>query len=154
MKGSCLCGKVRYELTSQPRSVVACHCTQCRKTSGHYVAATQIDRDSLELQGSENITWFRSSEEAVRGFCSFCGSQLFWMIENSTTISIMAGSLDRPTGLVMDRQIHSSSKGDYYSLPNCQKVTQSSLRKVWRIPNSLVGIEPAVCRHDVVQMNC
>jgi hypothetical protein len=129
MQGSCLCGKVRFELASQPRSIVACHCMQCRKTSGHYVAATQIARDSLKLKGSENITWFRSSEDAMRGFCTFCGSQLFWKREDSTTVSVMAGSLDGPTGLNMDRQIHTSSKGDYYSLPDCEEVAQSSLRK-------------------------
>ncbi|MGB3280519.1 MAG: GFA family protein [Pseudorhodobacter sp.] len=127
MKGSCLCGKVRYRITGQARSIVACHCTQCRKTSGHHVAATQVKRESLEITGSENLNWYRSSETAKRAFCNTCGSQLFWTRCDSADISIMAGTLDNPTGLRMDRQICTESKGDYYPLPNVTIVDQSTL---------------------------
>ncbi len=41
MKGSCHCGAVEYQATGALRSVVGCHCTQCRKFTGHFVAATQ-----------------------------------------------------------------------------------------------------------------
>ena len=36
----CLCGVVRYEVRGPLRPVIACHCTQCRRTSGPFVAAT------------------------------------------------------------------------------------------------------------------
>ena len=48
-KGSCLCGGVEYELHGPLRDVLACHCIQCRKTSGHYWAATNVPRDKLVL---------------------------------------------------------------------------------------------------------
>ncbi len=47
--GGCLCGAVRYELQGRLRAVVACHCGQCRRTSGHYVAATAVRHDRLRL---------------------------------------------------------------------------------------------------------
>lgn len=127
MHGSCLCGAVTYEVQGQPRSVVACHCTQCRKTSGHYVAATQVASDALAIKGRENLTWFKSSANAQRGFCKTCGSQLFWTANDSGKTSIMAGTLDGDTGLQMDRQLYPASKGDYYDLPHCPSVDQSSL---------------------------
>jgi hypothetical protein len=127
MRGTCLCGAVRYEVAGPARSVVACHCSQCRKTSGHYVAATQVLIDDLQIEGSLNITWFQSSASARRGFCKTCGSQLFWTETASRFISVMAGTIDGETGLVMDRQLFADMKGDYYDLPAVEKIEQSAL---------------------------
>lgn len=117
MHGSCLCGAVHYEIKGSPRSVVGCHCVQCRKTSGHYVAATRIMNDHLEVRGEDFLTWYQSSPTAKRGFCKTCGSQLFWREVGASRTSIMAGTIDGETNLVMDQQIHTCSKGDYYDLP-------------------------------------
>jgi hypothetical protein len=127
MRGSCLCQKITYEILAEPRSVVGCHCVQCRKTSGHYVAATQIKSELLEIKGLSNLTWFQSSVTAKRGFCKKCGSQLFWTEVGSGKTSVMAGTIDGATGLTMDRQIHSETKGDYYELPDSTIVDQSTL---------------------------
>lgn len=117
MKGQCLCGAVQYELHGPVRPVMACHCTQCRKTSGHYVAATQVKTRDLSVEGEESLTWYQSSSEARRAFCSTCGSQLFWRPIGGDVTSIMAGTLDGKTGLVMEKQIYCENKGDYYDLP-------------------------------------
>ncbi len=129
MRGSCLCGTVTYTIEGEPRSVVACHCVQCRKASGHHVAATQVARARLTIEGSDNITWYRSSAEAQRGFCRTCGSQLFWTRLDSDDMSIMAGTLDGDTGLTMDRQLYPQFKGDYYQLPDVETDDQLSLRR-------------------------
>ncbi len=123
MQGSCLCGLIRYELTGATRSVVACHCTQCRKTSGHYVAATQVADDDLTINGVDHLTWFKSSAKAQRGFCKTCGSQLFWRAFGTGMTSVMAGTLDGATGLIMDQQIMVAHKGDYYALPDVPVVS-------------------------------
>jgi hypothetical protein len=127
MRGSCLCGAVTYQVSGPMRSVVACHCTQCRKTSGHYVAATQVRKESLQIEGEVNLSWYQSSATAKRAFCKTCGSQLFWTELSSDDISIMAGTLDGATGLKMDRQIFGDTKGDYYALPEVEAVEQSTL---------------------------
>lgn len=127
MQGSCLCGAVNYQVSGRMRSVVACHCTQCRKASGHYVAATQVRKESLQIQGEDNLSWYQSSATAKRAFCKTCGSQLFWTELSSDDVSIMAGTLDGATGLTMDRQIFGDAKGDYYALPDVEAVDQSSL---------------------------
>ncbi len=114
--GGCLCGAVSYEITGPLRSVVYCHCEQCRKTSGHFVAATACGTEELKLLNDAGLQWYRSSPEAQRGFCSTCGSSLFWQPEHGEYVAIMAGALDTPTGLSSREHIHTASASDYYSL--------------------------------------
>ena len=115
--GSCLCGGVRYTLTGPMRPSVACHCLQCRKTSGHYVSATQVGPDQLTITRDETLSWFQSSREAQRGFCSRCGSSLFWRHQNDGgRISVMSGTIDGATGLKTEKHIYVADKGDYYEL--------------------------------------
>ncbi len=111
--GGCLCGAVTYVVSGPLRPVVACHCTQCRKTSGHHVAATSCHRDDIEVTG--NVTWYQSSETARRGFCGICGSNLFWD-GAGVNLSIFAGTLDGSTGIKMAGHIFCADKGDYYEL--------------------------------------
>lgn len=112
-RGSCLCGLVRYRVDGPLRPVVACHCTQCRKTSGHHVAATSAPREAVKVEGE--VTWYASSATARRGFCGTCGSQLFWD-GPGRNLSIFAGTLEAPTGLVLAGHIFCASKGDYYTI--------------------------------------
>ncbi len=112
--GSCLCGGVSYRVTGKLRDVVACHCSQCRKTGGSFVMATACVPDDLILEKQESLRWYRSSPEAERGFCQICGSNLFWKPDHGRHISITAGTLDPPTGLKLIEQWHVGDKSDYY----------------------------------------
>ena len=113
MKGSCLCGAVTYHVTGPLRPVIACHCTQCRKTSGHHVAATSAPRETIEIAGE--VRWYQSSSTARRGFCPVCGSNLFWDGPGAN-LAIMAGTPDSPTGLTLKAHIFCADKGDYYEI--------------------------------------
>ena len=117
-RGQCLCGGVRYEVSGPLRNVIACHCSQCRRTSGHFVAASQAPTAALKLLNSETLTWYESSPEARRGFCNRCGGNLFWRETGSDkkNTSIMAGTLDTPTGLRITEHIFVEDKSDYYSI--------------------------------------
>jgi hypothetical protein len=126
-RGSCLCGGVTFTLRGALRGVVACHCTQCRKTSGHYAAATQVAAKNAKISGG-TLRWFRSSAEAERGFCSACGSSLFWRRIGNPHISVFAGTIDGPTGLRMESQLYVADAGDYYEVPDVPEVEQSTLK--------------------------
>lgn len=115
-KGSCLCGDVSYELSGELREPVACHCSQCRKTSGHYWAATQVAKKDFALTESKGLKWYKSSDYAKRGFCKSCGSSLFWDMAKEEFISIAAGTLESPTGLNIGKHIFCADKGDYYEI--------------------------------------
>lgn len=118
--GSCLCGDVSYQITGPLRPIIACHCNQCRKTSGNFVTATQVSLDQLSLTNKDGLNWYASSQSARRGFCAHCGSNLFWQRNDEPKISIMAGTLDGPTGLKIDRHIFTEFAGDYYHVTEAE----------------------------------
>jgi hypothetical protein len=118
-KGSCLCGAVRFEVTGSLKPPDACHCSQCRKQSGHYFASTDIARAALTIHGADALSWFRSSEKVRRGFCSTCGSVLFWDPIDRTKhdwIGVAMGAFDLPTETRLRIHIHVADKGDYYEI--------------------------------------
>ena len=112
-RGGCLCGAVTFKVSGPLRPVIACHCNQCRKTSGHHVAATSAAREAVTISG--DVTWYASSETARRGFCPICGSNLFWDGAGAN-LSIFAGTIDGDTGLKIKGHIYCGSKGDYYEI--------------------------------------
>ena len=114
--GACLCGAIRYSVDGPLRSVIVCHCGQCRRWSGHVVAASAASRATVTVGATEALSWYESSPGVRRGFCRNCGSSLFWDDEKAPTISIMAGTLDPPTGLATERHIFVADKGDYYRI--------------------------------------
>ena len=71
--GACLCGAVRFTIRGPLRDVLACHCGQCRKSSGHFWAATAAPRDAFTFQLDDGLTWFQSSQEVKRGFVVIAG---------------------------------------------------------------------------------
>ncbi|MCP5035987.1 MAG: GFA family protein [Rhodobacteraceae bacterium] len=116
-KGSCLCGNVTFTVTGDLSAPDACHCTMCRKVSGHYTSGTGVLRDRLHVKGSKNITWYRSSNRARQGFCTTCGSSLFFdPVTGTDWISVSMGAFDTPTGTKICEHIFTADKGDYYTI--------------------------------------
>lgn len=115
-KGSCLCGAVRFEVTGELPGPDACHCSQCRKSSGHVFASTDVPRSALTVEGADKVTWFQSSEKVRRGFCSICGSSLFWDPIFKDWTGIAMGALDTPSHTKLRIHIHVADKGDYYDI--------------------------------------
>ncbi len=115
-KGSCLCGAVSFEVSGSLPRATACHCSMCRKITGNYEAGVDVKKSAVTISGEARITWFRSSENARRGFCSTCGSQLFFEFLGSDLIGLMLGAFDAPTGVKVSEHIFVQDKGDYYDI--------------------------------------
>ncbi|WP_209504957.1 MULTISPECIES: GFA family protein [unclassified Ruegeria] len=115
-KGSCLCGSVAFTINGDMSPPSVCHCGQCRKQSGHVWASASTRQDNLSFSASDTLNWYRASDIARRGFCSNCGSFLFWQHNQEDTISISMGALDAPTGLKLSKHIFVADKGDYYDI--------------------------------------
>lgn len=113
IRGRCLCGAVRLE-ADEARDPVACHCSQCRRRSGHVWAAASVPVASLRIVGEPR--WFEASGRARRGFCPLCGGFLFWQAKGEDSIAVAMGALDAPTGLRLERHIFVGSKGDCYEI--------------------------------------
>jgi len=114
--GGCLCGAVRYEVRGPLRPVVMCHCSQCRRVTGHVMAATGARHIDFRLLSEGKLGWFDSSAEARRGFCTQCGSTLFWQGAGRDYVSIAAGTLDDSSGLQIACHIFTADKGGYYEI--------------------------------------
>jgi len=114
--GGCLCGGVRYRIRGALRDAIACHCSQCRRTSGHHAAMTSVPSANLAMTSSDSLRWYRSSESAHRGFCGVCGGNLFWKPAGEDRIAVTAGTLDTPTNITLTEHIFVADKSDYYSI--------------------------------------
>jgi hypothetical protein len=123
--GRCLCESVRFEVRGPLRPVIYCHCSMCRRATGHFVAATECERSDLHFISEQGLRWYQSSPTARRGFCETCGSQLFWEATGSVTVSILAGAIDLPTGLQASKHIFTADKGDYYEICDGLPQTQA-----------------------------
>lgn len=114
--GQCLCGAVHLTFTGPMRDISVCHCGQCRRWHGHAPAYSKAKWANIGLTGGKFLRWYISSPEARRGFCSQCGSSLFWEMNGSDAVSICAGLLDLPTGLRTRHHIFVADKGDCYDI--------------------------------------
>ncbi len=115
-KGSCLCGAVQVRVQGDLPRPTACHCTACRKHSGHYEASIDIPRTKLQIGGEDQVSWYQSSAKVRRGFCGTCGSTLFWDPIHHDWTAVAMGVFDGPTHTTLSTHIFVSEKGDYYEI--------------------------------------
>ncbi|WP_166418580.1 GFA family protein [Cochlodiniinecator piscidefendens] len=114
--GSCLCGAVRFSVAGDLSDPSACHCTNCRKHTGHFEVSTDVARSALTIEGAEALSWYHSSERVRRGFCSTCGSTLFFDPPHLDWIGISMGAFDTPTKTKLKMHIFVANKDDYYDI--------------------------------------
>lgn len=115
--GSCLCGTVRLSIKTTSKSVAACHCTMCRKWTGGPFLGIECD-SNVQFEGQDNISVFSSSEWAERGFCSKCGTHLFYRLKKGGYYGIPVGLLDDREDWGFDLQIFIDEKPSFYSFAN------------------------------------
>jgi hypothetical protein len=118
VRGGCNCGAVTFRLSGQLRPVIACHCVECRKASGHFWAATAVPLDKLVFDTKTGLAWYRSSARARRGFCDTCGAALFYAPDGEDRIAVAAGALDKGSGLTLQSHVFTAEQGDYYDRPD------------------------------------
>lgn len=114
IKGSCLCGEIRFETNAEPQGASMCHCSQCRKQSGGIWSSAYVADEELQISG--DVKWYQTSHAAKRGFCSTCGSFLFWKALDEQTTSFALGAVEKPTGVTLSKHIFVADKGDYYEI--------------------------------------
>lgn len=114
--GSCLCGAVTFVVDGPLPAPDACHCTQCRRHSGHVFVSTDVPRAAVTIRGGEHVAWYHSSEKVRRGFCRTCGSSLFWDPIFRDKLGIAMGAFDRPTDTKIAIHVFVADKGDYYDI--------------------------------------
>jgi len=76
VRGSCLCGGVKFEITGPFSKPLNCHCRQCRKQHGAvFRSRARVGAEDFRwLQGEDRVKYYESSPGFRRGFCGNCGS--------------------------------------------------------------------------------
>lgn len=98
LKGGCLCGAVRYEVTGEPKRFYHCHCSRCRRATGTGHASNLFLQPAVLnwISGQEKIRAFKvpEAQRFTNCFCATCGGRLPRQPVNSDIVMIPAGSLD------------------------------------------------------------
>lgn len=116
LSASCLCGGVAFTLPGPAGPVTACHCTQCRRLSGHYSASFDCDAPGAPSYLERGtLGSFATPGGGLRGFCTGCGSSL-WFRAADGALSVEAGIIDGSTGGWLAGHIHTADRGDYYRI--------------------------------------
>lgn len=96
IKGQCLCGAVTVYAVLEKTGLTACHCDMCRRhTSSVFVGLSPV-QSSLKIEGPAKS--FRSSGWAERGFCTECGSTLWYGTVHDGARYLAAGLFDNAAG--------------------------------------------------------
>ena len=96
-QGSCLCGAVTLEIHGGIDSIIHCHCSRCRKSSGTAYATNGFiaKKDFVIKTGRDNITSYESAPGKKSNFCSVCASPIFSSNEQSPDrLRLRLGILD------------------------------------------------------------
>lgn len=117
IKGSCLCGAVRFELGEVPTWAHHCHCSRCRKVRGSAFATNAfVPLDALTyMQGEELVRRYKlpTAERFGHEFCADCGSSLPFKNTARGVAVIPMGSLDDEPGHIPDAHIFVNSKASW-----------------------------------------
>ncbi|MCP3939692.1 MAG: GFA family protein [Actinomycetia bacterium] len=116
--GGCLCRSVRYRLVGALEPVMQCHCENCRRLSGNFVAACRVDaRDMIIDDADDQMTWYDVGY-AEYAFCRRCGSTLmFRAVDRRDNPSLMVGTLDDAKGLGLKSVWFADEAQEHNTLP-------------------------------------
>ena len=117
LTGHCLCGGVSYTINGPISHVDACHCKMCQRWSGGPFIGVDLREDCVSFDSDATLSWYESSDWAKRGFCSKCGSSLFYRLKDPTDFwAIAIGSLDQQLDGTIGQEIFIDEKPPIYAL--------------------------------------
>lgn len=121
-EGGCQCGNVRYQVTDEPRQVVACHCTDCQRQSGSAFGMTMVvDEAAFRITRGEPAIYrsvSSSGRAKIGAFCADCGTRVYHQPEwRKGTISVKPGTLDDTKWLQPQLHLWTRSKQPWVIIP-------------------------------------
>jgi hypothetical protein len=119
VRGSCLCGRVKYQIDGKLSGALNCHCSMCRKAHGAAFRGRVSVRveDFHWVQGEDVLTYYESSPGNHRGFCSVCGSPLLSKFDfHPTHYGVPLGPMDDDPGVRPKCHVHVASKAPWFTI--------------------------------------
>ena len=141
MRGSCLCGGVRYRIQGPLFDARNCHCSMCRKAQGSAFRTRASVRaaDFAWEQGEDLVTFYESSPGNRRGFCRVCGSPLPVALEGTNFVVLPAGGLDGNIETRPFRHIFVSQNPSWHSITDTMPQFEQRPPVGQRLPRSTNG---------------
>lgn len=118
IRGSCLCGDVRYEIDGEIERIGHCHCSMCRKAHGAaFGTYGRVDKRVFRfVSGEDRVRSYRSSPEVTRTFCDRCGATLQFVHDRSSHLGVAVGTLDDDPGVRPSYHIWTSAKAPWHEI--------------------------------------
>ncbi|MBQ0785507.1 MAG: GFA family protein [Amphritea sp.] len=116
-KASCVCGSVKIEVAEINPKFTVCHCDSCRQWGGGPLFAVQCGT-GVKFEGADSVKEYDSSAWASRGFCSNCGTHLFYRLKKTGSYNMPVGLFPDLENLEMSMQYFSDKRPAYYCFAN------------------------------------
>lgn len=119
IKGSCLCKKIKFEISTSPKQINLCHCKMCQKFSGSaFGSFMRVETSGFKItEGKEFEKIYNSSDFAARAFCSECGSSFRYIYKESPELTFVAtGCLDDDPQIKPRHHIFVKDKAPWYEI--------------------------------------
>ena len=143
LRGSCLCGGIRYEVAGELELPLNCHCSMCRKATGAaFRSRARVSAAAFRwVAGEQLLSRYESSPGNVRTFCSVCGSTLVTIFPRSPEeLGLAMGTLDDDPLVKPRLHVFVGSKAPWHditdSLPQFATTPEAQVRS---------GSRAAVC---------
>lgn len=114
MTGRCLCGSVTYSADDVATDAHSCHCGMCRRWNGGPALAVGVGK--VNFNNDKIIKRYSSSDWAERGFCSACGTNLFYRLKEADRYFLWLGTFDDQAPFNLKLEIYIDEKPSTYDL--------------------------------------
>jgi hypothetical protein len=130
VRGSCLCGGVKYEITGPILGAANCHCTMCRKQHGAaFRSRARVKATDFRwIEGDDLVKFYESSPGTHRGFCSICGSPVVNRVDTQSVsgrfnpegevamLGVQLGGLDDDPGVTPGLHVFVADKAPWFTI--------------------------------------
>jgi hypothetical protein len=140
--GGCMCGAVRFTAQNVPDTSGACHCEMCRRWTGSAFIGVTVPLGKVTWEDERHLGRIQSSAWAERGFCTRCGTGLYYRVTADTPysnkIELPLGIFDDPNGFTMTNEIYIDVKPDgfaYAGQSERELMTRAECHAAYGVPS-------------------
>ena len=119
LTGGCLCGGVRYEISTPLTLAGYCHCKRCQRRTGTAASASApVRAENLTVTGEELVRIWWPPEGFGKAFCSECGSGLWSVSPDGSILGVRLGTFDGDPGVRPQWRAWLSSAAAFEPVPD------------------------------------
>lgn len=120
IEGSCLCGRVRFQVRGEPVVMGYCHCSRCRKAGGSAFLSNIVYRrdDFAWTAGEERVATYTAAapNSLRRSFCTNCGAYLGEPYCEGEHVVLAASTLDSDPGVRPTFHEYTAHKAPWFEI--------------------------------------